>query len=67
MQGGSAAAVPTSLHGNGIILGKATPASVLRVFWGVHHASLGLFLGVDLEICGQTAAALLCSPLLDVA
>lgn len=43
-----------------IALGKATPASVLRVFWGVHRASQGLLLGVDLEICGQMAAALFC-------
>lgn len=58
-------AVPTLLHGDGILLGKATPLSVLRVFWGVHHASQCLFLGVDLEICGEMAAALFCLMLHD--
>lgn len=53
-------AVPTLVHGNGILLGKAAPASVLTVFWGAHHASQCLFLGVDLEISGQMAAAFLC-------
>lgn len=60
LQGVSAAAVPTLLHGDGLLLGKANPLSMLRVVWGVHRASQCLFLGVDLEVCGEMAAALLC-------